>query len=115
MINITQLNLQQAQNTLELRHLVKNYLDLCGDVSKFTDNLPESDWARGFIGRHKLRARYPSKIKPKKDGVTKEEVWNPKIYIISTRQTSLIIQNDVCHPLWSVAHLYTGEADIIFQ
>ena len=50
------------------------FVDLCGDVSKFTDNLPGSDWARGFIGRHKLCARFPSKIKPKRASVTKEEV-----------------------------------------
>ena len=61
-------------NTVELRHLIRNYLNLCGVKSQFQDNLPGRDWAKSFIARHSLSERFPSKIKPKRASLTKEEI-----------------------------------------
>lgn len=58
----------------ELRLLVKNYLDLSGDHSKFVDNMPGRDWARSFLKRHGLLLRFASKIKRNRCAVSKEEI-----------------------------------------
>ena len=39
----------------ELRCLVRNYITSCNIESKFKDNMPGYDWAKGFIQRHKRR------------------------------------------------------------
>lgn len=40
--------------SLELRMIVKRYLDSVGkQISKFSDNLPGTEWALNFIDRHK--------------------------------------------------------------
>ena len=60
---------------MELRLLVKNYLDLRGIVdSKFTDNFPGRDWARGFLKRHGLILRFASKIKPNRCNLSREKM-----------------------------------------
>ena len=49
---------------MEMRILVKNYLDLAGvGGEKFGNNLPGRDWARGFLKRHRLSLRYATRIK----------------------------------------------------
>ena len=62
--------------TIELRRLVKNYLNLCGVRSQFKDNLPGRDWAKNFIKRHSLTERVPTKIRPKRAELTKEDIEN---------------------------------------
>ncbi|KAF2893527.1 hypothetical protein ILUMI_12638 [Ignelater luminosus] len=41
-------------NTLDLRLSEKAYLDRIGKNSRFKNNLPGYDWAKGFLKRHKL-------------------------------------------------------------
>lgn len=59
---------------LELRRLVRNYLDLSGMRSKFKNNMPGPDWAKDFIKRHSLSARYPTKVKPQRAKLTKDDI-----------------------------------------
>ena len=52
---------------IELRLLVKNYLDRRGIAdSVFKDNMPGVDWAKGFVMRHKLTLRFADKVKSAK-------------------------------------------------
>ena len=59
---------------LELRRLVRNYLDLSGVRNKFKDNMPGPDWAKLFIKRHSLTSRFPTKVKPQRAELTKEDI-----------------------------------------
>ena len=61
-------------SSMELRNLVKNYLDIGGVNSKFPDNMPGRDWARGFIKRHGLRNRYPSPLKSGRSKLSRESL-----------------------------------------
>ena len=58
----------------ELRCLVRNYITSCNIESKFKDNMPGWDWAKGFIQRHKLAERFATNLKPQRAKITKEEV-----------------------------------------
>ena len=40
------------QTLMDLRYFLKNYLDRKGVRSKFADNLPGVEWAKGFLLRH---------------------------------------------------------------
>lgn len=42
-------------NALDLRLLAKAYLDRNGKVTRFKNNLPGNDWAKGFLQRHRAR------------------------------------------------------------
>lgn len=42
-------------NDLDLRLTAKAYLDRVGNDSRFKNNLPGTDWAKGFLARHKHR------------------------------------------------------------
>ena len=60
---------------MELRMLVKNYIDLSGNCAgKFRDNFPGNDWARGFLKRHALLLRFASKTKPNRCKLTKDKM-----------------------------------------
>ena len=60
---------------MELRLLVKNYLDLSGmSDSKFANNMPGRDWARRFLKRHGLLVRFASKIRPNRSKLSREEL-----------------------------------------
>lgn len=51
-------------NAMDLRILVKGYLDKRGVVdSAFKENFPGPDWAAGFIKRHKLTKRFADRVK----------------------------------------------------
>ena len=61
--------------TMELRLLVKNYLDLSGiKHSKFHNNLPGRDWARKFMKRHGLLARFAAQIQPGRAKLNQEDL-----------------------------------------
>ena len=60
--------------SVELRRLVRNYLNLCGVRSQFKHNFPGRDWAKNFIKRHSLSERIPAKIKPQRAELTKDDV-----------------------------------------
>ena len=61
-------------SSMELRNLIKNYLDISQVNSKFRDNMPGRDWARGFITRHGLRNRYPSALKSGRAKISRESL-----------------------------------------
>jgi len=57
---------------MELRLLVKNFLDLSEvNSSRFVNNMPGRDWARRFLKRHGLSLRFASKIKPSRSNLSK--------------------------------------------
>ena len=58
----------------ELRRLVRNYLNLRGVRSQFRDNHPGRDWAKNFIKRHSLTERFPTKIKPARAELSKNDI-----------------------------------------
>ena len=57
---------------MELRSLVKNYLDISGEHSKFAYNMPGRDWVSSFIKRHDLRIRFPSPLKSGRCNLSRE-------------------------------------------
>lgn len=75
---------------MELRLLVKNYLDLGGFThDKFKNNMPGRDWARRFLERHKLLLRVTSRIKPERSKLSKDEL---KSYFSHLRETLVLIR-----------------------
>jgi hypothetical protein len=65
------------QSVLELRLIVKSYLDARGlTVEHFKDNLPGRDWALGFLKRHKriVSQRVCQNIKQKRAKTTREDI-----------------------------------------
>lgn len=61
----------------ELRNFIKYYLDMSArHIKEFKDNLPGTDWARGFLNRHKnlLSSRVCQNISRKRVAVTEKEV-----------------------------------------
>ena len=62
---------------VELRLLVKNYLDRRGVAdSIFKENMPGIDWAKGFVARHKLTLRFADKVKSSKFQLSQEVIRN---------------------------------------
>ena len=60
---------------MELRLLVKNYLDLSGNTDgKFTNNFPGRDWSRRFLKRHGLLLRFASKTKPNRCKLSRDKM-----------------------------------------
>ena len=59
---------------MELRLLVKNYLDIGKVDSAFRENMPGRDWARNFLRRNKLSMRLVSKIKPTRAKLSKSDM-----------------------------------------
>lgn len=55
-------------DTVELRFIIKSYLNRCGrTVTKFKNNLPSREWALGFLKRHpELTIRFASGARNKK-------------------------------------------------
>ena len=70
---------------MELRLLVKNYLDLAGFThDRFKENMPGRDWARSFLRRHGLLLRFASRIKPDRAKLSKDELES---YFANLRET----------------------------
>ena len=58
-------------DTLELRMLVKSYLDKLGVIDKvFKDNMPGLDWMYSFIKRHNLTKRVADNVKRSRAQIT---------------------------------------------
>ena len=60
---------------MELRDLVRNYLDLGGiTIKKFRDNKPGRDWARAFLRRHGMNRRFAAGIKQSRAKLVKKDI-----------------------------------------
>jgi len=59
-------------NALDLRLIAKAYLDRNGKDTRFKNNFPGSDWAKGFLKRHaaRLRERMSNNIKRSRAAVS---------------------------------------------
>lgn len=64
-------------NYMEIRLLVKNYLDGRNVVDMvFNNNFPGTDWASMFVKRHKLTLRIADQVKPCRVDITEDAVNN---------------------------------------
>ena len=58
---------------LDIRHLVKNYLDARGVKNPdFAENLPGTDWLNRFMKRHQLTQTVSDNIKSSQAEITKK-------------------------------------------
>ena len=73
---ITMSNFGFPMDTVDLRMIVKMYLDKKGvQVKQFKNNFPGTDWASLFLNRHKdLTQRLAGNIKTKRAGISEEEI-----------------------------------------
>ncbi|XP_043226388.1 uncharacterized protein LOC122383728 [Amphibalanus amphitrite] len=59
---------------IDIRLLVKNYLDRQGKLTRFKNNMPGPDWMKLFMRRNNLTARAAENVKPSRAGVTAAEI-----------------------------------------